>query len=303
MKLSKTFKRLSQELQNTKYLLLHSSELYAKEGFKVILPYGLGDTLLWCLFFAQIEERHALKITFLIKPYHVGIFRFFGLDNYVVTKVGNLPGRVLAFLNPWPKAFLRKNSLFWGHFLGHLSFRDQQQRFEAGELNLMDLYRDFLDVDVPDPKRLELFQKNSLLYEHKDLSLDLGKIILVCPAARTLSFQDSGFWALLIGKLVELGFDVIENGQQVYLHSASSKTELKLSLEDLLSIGFKCRKVISFRSGLSDLFMQREEAQTVVYPDQLSFKQYSLRNMFGVRAQEFVADSSGSLLDQVISSL
>lgn len=101
------------------------------------------------------------------------------------------------------------------------------------------------------PKISEELNKKINLYNSTD------KTILFIPEANSTSAGDLKYWDKLASLLKKAGYSVISNVicKEHYLKNASLNENFRT--EDLISLGFCCKAVISIRNGMCDILNSR----------------------------------------------
>jgi len=260
-----------------KYILEVISGRHKNLNRQIFLsPYGLGDTFILCLLSDEWEKNHNKKIHFYIKPSHEFILKGFPGKEYSIVKIETYPLYVLALINPWNK--INSNHVFIAHMRFHLSFRRKFKEFNLGNRNLLNLYKEFLSVNNLCEKALSNFYNYLSNSEHTDLNL--SNTIFLSSNANSLKNTNNSFWIELKNQILNHGFNILENDEKILLHTNESSIELNIKFEELVKIAYKCRYIITFRSGISDVLQNCNKKLFVIYPDQLSFKQYSLKALY-----------------------
>jgi hypothetical protein len=278
---SKFIKLLKTLPNKIKYIIHSGSSKALKTDRQVFLsPYGLGDTYILCLLSSEWERLHHVKIHFYIKSSHEFILKWFPNKEYTIVDVDNFPLYLLAALNSWKK--LKPGHILIAHMRFHLSFRKSNKGFANGTQNLLDIYKNFFNIKTIGHKddHVQFMQKALELNVTNLSNIDFSKLVFLSPTANTLKSSNHLFWTILKDEILKSGFHIIENADRIYLHTTEETKVLNLNLPDLVAMGLMCQFVITFRSGLSDLFQARNNKLFVIYPNELSLKQYSLKMMY-----------------------
>ena len=260
-----------------------------KHKFYFVLPWGLGDTMIFCGLKNALEEKLGGEVHFIIKPSHALIMQMYGIQDYTTVKVTysyphHSPVLVeLAAKNPYPE----KGKFFVAHPEFHPRFSQMVYEMQANlpHIRFLSWYKQFLDIpDAPFaypryyPKVSQNLEKR-LLALVPDFSFE--KTVLILPEATSVLGPSRLFWTHLIKMLKKKNFIVLTNIIDTQKQPLFEGTvNIDLSLEELVALSLACHDVYALRSGICDLIFTKENHLHIYYPTEAIRNIFSLKDMF-----------------------
>jgi len=237
----------------------------------VLCPYGLGDTLYVCSFLKDYAKKNSqTKICVIAKPSHEFIPRSFPYINDVIAD-----SELVNQLNIWAietSTWELKNYLY-GHFkkTSDIMFI----RPETATLDgMVSQYR--REVMGLSERSKPSFDEFIIPDKPSDLNLTDNDIVLM-PYANSIKLFDISFWETLAEKLISLGYDLYTNVKDDSELPVKSTKALTGDIASLVPVLKRCRKIITLRSGISDVLAFCKIPQTVIYTDINMFNEWDLK--------------------------
>ena len=99
--------------------------------------------------------------------------------------------------------------------------------------------------------------------------LNLDKFVFLTPEAQSCKLCDEGFWCELINKFQSEGYDVFVNlaSDNVRLQNTISYKTCSLSLEEAFALAKRAKKIVSLRSGFTEILLQTEAPMDILYTE------------------------------------
>lgn len=243
-----------------------------------ILPNGIGDTIIMCCLHKSLSLKYGKKINYVIKANHEYILTLFGISEYVIEE--------------FDREFLinvgRENDIpeEGKYYVAHPGFHNNgylDKVFLSGQITFLEMYRQFFKLDRIEKLKMELKKPDI----SKELKLrlqqiginDIGQTVLFAPEMNSGASYEilQPMWAKeYCNQLMK---------QQCVIYN-TTKTEygigkhIELSIKDLFEIGANCKKVITSRSGISDLLYEYANEMHVIYPNIIFYELFSFEKMF-----------------------
>ena len=201
-------------------------------------------------------------------------------------------GRVIYFTDklscvPLIKAFKSIDEVYYNRALGAFQeFKTLQKDLVKGQLNILffpykgtkptytfsDNYNNLLNLPLNTERELPAISLENMEKaenEFKRFEVSKEKTILIIPDATMFDYRiiDSKFWISLAKELEARGFDIVFNTK---LNKYKNFKNTFLPIMDFIAFSKQVKHVISFRSGINDLFAGVGITNmTVVYPPNL----------------------------------
>jgi glycosyltransferase involved in cell wall biosynthesis len=270
---------------------ISTTENVVYEGtFKLICPYGLGDTMIICGFLSEFKKMYKGNVVLFIKQSHIAVMEMYGIKDYVVSRFNRE-----ELFKIGEKMVPEKESYFVAHpeFIGRMDLIDG---LFSGKLSFLEMYRQTLGLDA------------NAVFEYPHFYPTLteearAKFQLVAPLEKTILFapemnaSDPNDWLPdwimedEARRLKEKGFRVISNA--ISEDKVVKGTEfVPLTLTEALALAGSCAGVYSARSGFCDLVFSKIDNLTVFYPNRRFLDMYSFENVYGcVTVKERLIDN------------
>lgn len=126
------------------------------------------------------------------------------------------------------------------------------------------------------PIKIPQSVENCMREKVENIGLNLDNFIFIAPEARSCVPLDNNYWANVINKINNQGFDVFVNitDKNTQFKNCEYKT-CKLSLSEAFALAKRAKKIISLRCGFTEVLCQTNVPMDVLYTE---FKQ---RRFFG----------------------
>ena len=254
---------------------------YAKPGhYNLVLIGGIGDVVGILALTPELEKTYGKQLYFMAKPSHEVLLNMFGVKNYQILDFLQEPYPFLITLNKTDTP--SKDHLFFTHYFFQPIPTFPEQHGSNFAISLKRLLG--LPDDAPftqpvwrpplSPRLEALIQKAG----------GLEKIILMSPESqRKNANRWFNWWRKVSQQLHQKGFTVVCNAFQPQ-HQLPDSQDWKLSAEEVIALGLRCRAVISVRSGLCDVLNYRGSNLFVIdlHPHLPEIKKFfNLNTMFG----------------------
>lgn len=155
----------------------------------------------------------------------------------------------------------------------HTHYKDLEVKIKNNENNNTHYYKEILNtlkisdneasqrlINIPD------YISQSINNKLEQINLNTDNFILITPEAQSCVLLDNFFWVKIIKKLQNLGYDIFVNktDNSVDLTGCEYKT-CNLSIPELFLLAKQAKKIISLRSGLSEILVQAGVQMDIIY--------------------------------------
>lgn len=127
------------------------------------------------------------------------------------------------------------------------------------------------------PVNISLTNENNMLEKVNNIGLNLDKFVFLAPEAQSCKLYDEDFWVKLINDLQLKGYDVFVNltKNDIKLAGAENYKTCNLSFSEAFALARRAKRIVSLRSGLTELLLQTNIPMDVLYT-----KFSNLRHLF-----------------------
>ena len=270
-----------------------------KHKFYFVLPWGLGDTMIFCGLKNALEEKLGGTVHFIIKPSHEIIMKMYRISSYTLVKIDamNKQQRQILFQyanqNPNPE----KGNLYIAHpeFHPQYEYLQIQMGNPTSETKFLTWYKDFLgllnSIPMQHPIWYPTVSDDLKKRLSEKISVPVNKIILIFPEANSITGISTSFWRTLIKKLPKE--QLLTNSlHPEYFEEFSDIPNIDLSLEEAVALALNCKEVYALRSGICDLIFSRGKNLHVFYPSENIKSVFSLNDCFNTQQIDEVLISS-----------
>lgn len=277
-----------------------SSISLKKDFFYYLLPWGLGDSMIFCGLKDAMEKKLGGKILPVIKPSHELIMKMYGIKSYVVVSMNAVETDqhkmlcTLAKKCPEPE----RGKIYVAHpeFHNHFHYLMEELGNPSKDTKFLSWYKVFFGISLSEKLQLPLW--------YPEVSPDLEKrvkaltglscrdVIMVLPEANSANGISSDWWSKLLENLPQdkllTNITHIENFPEF-----QKIPNIELSLEEVTALALHCRQVYAVRSGLCDLIFSKGSDLHVFYPTRNIYSVFGLYDMFafpGIHETVYEAD-------------
>jgi len=241
-------------------IILRKFKITSSQGWKIIMPHGIGDTYLVCALANSIlEEKGGSCFTAIVKESHADIPKMFpSISTILVYDKLNLKR-----INKLSK--LKKGYPFighpWHHGLGYV--------IGYKGLTLLDGHRILFQLSERAELSLPVIKdewKKNALQRFKNYGLIQGKTVILVPEAVTLPVMDKAIWETIARLLKEKGYIVAVNVPCEGINSIQETIPIWFPLGEAIPMAELAGWVIALRSGFCDLIAAANCRLDVIYP-------------------------------------
>ena len=130
---------------------------------------------------------------------------------------------------------------------------------------------------------------------HNIGNIDLSKVIIIAPEARSDEMFNKAIWEKITANLINAGYIVIENIQNSENHILGA-INYNLNLRELIEVAMACRAVFSIRSGLCDILAGKGNDLHILYTKE---RYNDLKPFFSLR-ENFIFTKAGVPNEHII---
>lgn len=258
--------------------------------YNLLLHRHLGDSFVLLGLYQDFLKKYKRPLHILIQQNQEVLVKLYGIENYTVIdfqKLMDEPGinneftnyeidqfkndlceRIFPSIPQLDRPFIAAPSSWVKKNLGWKNFVD-------GWAKMLGLEKEFL---VPPECRLRLSGK---MKEKLEKLAPLNKIVLLAPEAQSFQGIKKEFWENLAKRLKRKGFVVVTNAVED-ANRIRGTVNLRMSVSDLLALGYACHSVYALRSGLCDCLVGRQRHLYVYYTSDMWFEYLSLNACFKI---------------------
>jgi hypothetical protein len=168
------------------------------------------------------------------------------------------------------------------------------------DISLVDLYKMMLNLNMKSEVAVpsfDIYNSSKARDFFSERNLDPRKTVIFFPVAATCEEVNKDFWENIIQSLNSLGFDILINhlgDNDDFVFNQKNIVRINQSLDDVVALSLLCAGIISLRSGICDLLCFTDKKIVVFYPDDKSYKDFNLKNIFEQRSNllEIVLDKN-----------
>ena len=289
-----------------KFLLMTNK--IGKDSWIFFLPYGIGDTLFLCSLIEEFKKKNGGKVTILVKKNHQNLVKMFPAVDRCIALKFNLLGfyyeKICSSLE------IKKGKIFIPHPLLNSNLSVLAKMLGYKGFSLLDMYKIALQLDENAVVKVPNIS-DSAIKEAKDflnkLGFDAKKTVILMPDAFSVIELSQEFWFELINKVSELGFNIIINSNSKNFNASKNIAIFDGDIEKIAAIAILSLATISLRSGICDLLAFVQSFVIAIYPNENSYKNYTLKNLFASHNFNEIIFTQFSqksvLLNQIISYL
>ena len=229
----------------------------------IIMPlHCIGDLLLTCQRIKSFKEKNGGKVILIVKDINrYDLAKCFpAIDDVII-----IPEKIFMYLH-YDREFEFSNNPQKGkiHYINpdKLKNKCRQKNVKTLFSYALGLDENCAELEKPLLSESDIKNVNEI---HKEMNLS-NKTVLISPYAGSLNWKvlSKDFWLKLAEELTLQGYDVVFNTEKKEF--ANYKT-IFLSLSQMGAFATKCAKIITFRSGLTDLMsMYNSEGMITIYP-------------------------------------
>lgn len=244
-----------------------------------IIPYGFGDAMFCCSFYECLKTKFQSEIVFVIRPQHAILMWMYDIDSYVVKNFSENELFEIAESN--------RNPIKGEYYVAHPHFGNKK-RIEEDFLNIkisfVEMFKRFWEIKekelLSSPKRWPSMTED---LKSKIKGIDLEKTILIAPemnsASRTEKIPYEWYFKLI--EQYELdGYTVLVNAykdKQLF-----AKNYIELEINELIALAINVKKVVTSRSGFSDIIYPKVKNMEIIYPNLAFFRMYRMTDIFEI---------------------
>lgn len=259
-----------------------------KNNYNLFLHRHLGDSLVLIALKEQFENKYGKPLHYLIQKEQEVIAHMYGVTNYTVIDLKKLTyGIDLSTLDKAEVDAIGENlceRIFTAipqldyPFIAAPTFLIQEK---CGWKNFVDGWAKMIGISaekVAVPQYIPTYTEDGWM-KVKKLGCKEEDIILLAPEAQTFTGIPKRFWQELIDRKLAEGKKVVLNS--VYEDKKFMGVDnLRLSINDLIVLGYRCGEVYSLRSGLCDCLSAKGDKLHVYYTPDMNFNYFSINNCF-----------------------
>ena len=305
MELEQTEDEKRKQAESKKYLisslpnLLEILKKYEKKGFlNIFLFQHLGDNFFRCSVKNVLEKKFKKPINFILLKSQKILVKLWNIQSYnlidinkeyfsnvvdefsnniifeyfkeysIVQSITSIPNTNRSFIifasNEYFSNYAKSHNIdsMMKYIYASLALKYNDSRIDVSSILYSNLSNDF-QKKLPN-------------------SIPLNKIVLIAPECNSDTMLNKKFWNIIVNKLSELGYYVIENITNQNNHIQGT-TYINFTVEEIVSLGMSCKAVFSLRSGLCDLLVGKGKNLFVV----MSIKRYIGAGLFFGFKQNF----------------
>ena len=157
-----------------------------------------------------------------------------------------------------------------------------------GEVHYFDEILDRVELTHSDikmrPIKIPQAVENRMLEQVKNIGLNLDNFVFIAPEASSSIPLDDRYWINMIKQINNQGIDVFVNitDKNTYFQNCEYKT-CKLSFSEAFALAKYAKKIISLRSGFTEVLCQTSVPMDVLYTEfkqRKSFGELSAKQVF-----------------------
>lgn len=256
--------------------------------YNIFLHRHLGDSIVLLALKKQFEEKYQKPIHYLIQSNQEILAWMYEIDNYTIVDFKSFmdePGITMEY-SPFQLDKYKEN-------LCERLFPSVPQldkpfiaapaswiKDNCGWENFVDGWAKMIGLEAKKILPPSRYPKLSTEMEKKISNIGtMDEIVLIAPEAQSFQKIEKVFWDKLVRRLKKEGKKIIVNAinEENYLDGTNN---LKMSLSDLLALGYSCQAVYSYRSGLCDCLVNCKGELNVYYSKEMWYKYLSLNECF-----------------------
>lgn len=246
----------------------------------LISPFGLGDTLILASLMKSLQHKFKSNICYFVKRNHEIIMKMYGIEQYEVHEFSQEELSALSSKCHKPVA----GELYVAHPRYHND--NSVLSIDKHKGTITGMYKAFFKIDDRITIQAPLFvPKVSNSLSKIMPNVDLNDLILVAPEMTSYTYPGilDEYFKCIIEELADAGESVMVNVTGTIPDLKKNVLRYSISVEDLIAIAARCKKVISARSGLCDAIYWFVKDLDVIYPDRFFYKAYSLEKNYEAR--------------------
>lgn len=260
-----------------------------KGKYYYLLPWGIGDALVVCGYAKALERRLGSPVHFLIKAQHVVVMDMYQWKEYTCIEQLNAnkqetKDRLLKLGGLTPTPSLGRI------YVAHPDFLPGKEHFlylmahPGDTVKFRDWYCEFLGLQPSAPwegPKEPRYHGHVIDRVERTLSCKIEDLVLLLPEANSSPQIPMSTWAALVtsnsSQKIKTAVSIV-NPQKCC--GFESLPNLKLTLQELLQVGMRCRAIYALRSGLCDLLALKGPDLHVYYPSRAILDVFGLNRLF-----------------------
>ncbi len=253
-----------------------------EEAYNIFLYMHFGDDFYKASVYQQLQETYKRPVHYIVQPNEVCIMQLWGIENYSVfdieawmeTRIGEkvrdrvvyeyLKHDLIAQVMPTEP---QQGAAFICHPHNNRIYQTWRRRFEPPRV-MSNYVRACLGImkqgKVP-TGAIRYPEWDANFREEIESIAPLDKIILIAPEVRSDIMFNPRVWHVMVQQLHARGFTVIENVMDPKNHIKQA-VHIKMSVEQALQLGTRCKAVFAARSGLCDLLAGIGDRLHILWP-------------------------------------
>jgi len=263
-----------------------------------LAPCSTGDVLFLCSLMASFKLKNGGKVAVIVRKNHASIVEMFCDVDFCIS-LNSISFECYEYTKISKSSIIKKGQLFMPHVVNE-SFSDSLLVLGYKNFNVVDVFKMMLRLDMnskisqPDFRFCNAEKAKKFL---ADNDFNPNKTVILFPTAFTCHQINSDFWKNTIQSLTSLGFNILVNylgDNDDFVFNQKNIVRINQSLDDVVALSLLCAGIISLRSGICDLLCFTDKKIVALYPDDKSYKDFNLKNIFEQRSNllEIVLDKN-----------
>lgn len=251
-----------------------------RNNYYFIIPYGFGDAMFCCSFYECLKTKFQAEIVYVIKPQHEILMWMYEIERYEIQTFSEDELREIAELNAEPQ----KGKYYVAH--PHYGNKKRiEEDFLNFKISFVEMFKRFWGIKdeklIVSPKRWPLLSES---LKAKINGADLEKVILIAPEMNSASQTEKipyEWYLRLISQYEEEGHTVVINANkdtQIF-----ERNYISLEIHELIALAINAKKVITSRSGFSDIVYAKVKSMDIIYPNMAFYRMYKMADVFEVK--------------------
>ncbi len=242
--------------------------------YYVLCPYGFGDTLYLLGYIEEYVKRWNIKekVCVIIKKSHK-----FVVDAYPFIESEIADDELVDKLNKYMIAhqLWKLDNFLYGHFEKNEDGTLSNDTAIFAWTTMLEQYCRLV-CDIPISSKFSPPRIKFDVRKRKYDSINWETTVFILPLATTCEKIDDNFWKIIVEKIKNKGYGVAVNmaGKMPWINNV---TQIYESVEDTLYYCSKCRAVISYRSGMTDLAAFLNTDLHVINPTEYWCKEWDVK--------------------------
>lgn|GEM_PF-3533663 len=245
-----------------------------------IIPYGFGDAMFCCSFYECLKTKFQSEIVFVIRPQHAILMWMYEIESYEIQSFSEAELYEIAELNIEPKK--------GEYYVAHPHFGNKT-RIEEDFLNFkysfVEMFKKFWGIKtkmlISSPKRWPSITEG---LKEKIKGVDIENVVLIAPEMNSASQTERvpyEWYLRLIAQYEEEGYTVVINAYKDT--QLFKRNYISLEINELIALAVNAKKVITSRSGFSDIVYAKVKSMDIIYPNMAFYRMYKMGDVFEVK--------------------